>query len=267
YITEHWPCEPYDDERDPNDGGGTKFSSVDPVVETASADSNSTADPSTSTSDITTKKGTDTLGSIIAEGGADVNGAALNDDDFISEEDGQSVRRSSRKSVLPSKLKDFVVDGKVKYGINSIVKYFLGIELSHVMHAPKLAHMKSAFKVLRYIKSSHGNGDSLVSWKSKRQYVLAKSSAEAEFKAMSSVTCDCCCYSNSSVFHERTKHFEIDLFFLREKIAEGVIKTVKVKSKDNVSDLFTKGLPVADHKRGYKGLFLSSVESAFVEAI
>ncbi|GJY90116.1 ribonuclease H-like domain-containing protein [Tanacetum coccineum] len=63
-------------------------------------------------------------------------------------------------------------------------------KLSHVMHAPKLADMKSAFKVLRYIKSSHGNGDSLVSWKSKRQYVLAKSSAEAEFKAMSSVTCD-----------------------------------------------------------------------------
>ncbi|GJY90117.1 ribonuclease H-like domain-containing protein [Tanacetum coccineum] len=109
--------------RDPNDGGGTNFLSVDPVVETASADSNSTADPSTSTSDISTKKGTDTLGSIIAEGGADVNGATLNDDDFISEEDGQSVRRSSRKSVLPSKLKDFVVDGKVKYGINYVVNY------------------------------------------------------------------------------------------------------------------------------------------------
>ncbi|GJX29663.1 ribonuclease H-like domain-containing protein [Tanacetum coccineum] len=101
YITEHWPCEPYDDERDPNDGGGTKFSSVDPVVETASADLNSTTNPSTSTSDISTKKGTDTLGSIIAEGGADVNGAALNDDDFISEGE----------------------DGKVKYGINSVVNY------------------------------------------------------------------------------------------------------------------------------------------------
>ncbi|GKD48341.1 putative RNA-directed DNA polymerase [Tanacetum coccineum] len=48
---------------------------------------------------------------------------------------------------------------------------------------------------------------------------------------------------------QRTKYLEIDLFFLRGKIAEGVIKTVKVKYENNVSDMFAKGLPIADHKR------------------
>ncbi|GJZ36526.1 hypothetical protein Tco_0582717 [Tanacetum coccineum] len=358
FFDNQWPSEPYDDERDPNDGGGTNSSCVEPVMEAASTDPNSTADPSSSTSDSSPKssnskqKGTDSLGSIIAEGGVDDDGASLNDDEFISEgdsidlynvdmlfqenvnqdktKDGQSIRRSSRKFVLPSKLKDFVVDRNVNKDKNKPVKLVDGDEkllenvtgfqkrvgklisltltrpdisyvmhkLSQVMHAPKLADMKSAFKVLRYIKSSPGNGiqysksnnfqvtafvdsdwakhryvvSSLMDtayWSSeyKRQSVLAKSSAEAEYKAMSSVTCkviwilkvltelkveyktpiELFCDNNSAiqiaanpVFHERTKHFEIDLFFLREKIAESVIKTVKIKSEDNVLDFSLK---------------------------
>ncbi|GKC41214.1 putative RNA-directed DNA polymerase [Tanacetum coccineum] len=128
--------EPYYDERDPSDSGGTKSSPVGHVVESASADPNSTSDPSSSP---------DKLGSIIAEGGTGDDSATLNDDDLISKgegldlynfdllfhensnenrtDEGQSVRRSSRKSVLPSKLKDYVVDGKVKYGINTVINY------------------------------------------------------------------------------------------------------------------------------------------------
>ncbi|GJZ56267.1 putative RNA-directed DNA polymerase, partial [Tanacetum coccineum] len=185
--------------------------------------------------------------------------------------------------------------------------------LSQDMHAPKLIDMKNAFKVLRYIKHSPRKGiqysksndfqvsayvdsdwakciatrksitgyavylgNCLVSWKSKRQTVLAKSSAEAEFRAMSSVACeiiwileiltelnvkyktpvDMFCDNNAAmqiaanpVFHERTKHFEIDLFFLREKFSEGIFKTIKVKSKNNVSNLFTKRLPIQVHKK------------------
>ncbi|GKB87193.1 ribonuclease H-like domain-containing protein [Tanacetum coccineum] len=43
--------------------------------------------------------------------------------------------------------------------------------------------------------------------------------------------------SANPVLHERSKHFEIDLYFLREKIADGLIKPRKVKSEDNVADL------------------------------
>nr|GEW80728.1 mitochondrial Rho GTPase 1-like [Tanacetum cinerariifolium] len=39
------------------------------------------------------------------------------------------------------------------------------------------------------------------------------------------------------VFHEKTKHFELDLYFLREKIQEGFVKTEKVKSADNIADV------------------------------
>lgn len=31
-------------------------------------------------------------------------------------------------------------------------------------------------------------------------------------------------------FHERTKHFKIDLFFLTDKISKGIIKTIAVKT-------------------------------------
>ncbi|GJW75060.1 putative RNA-directed DNA polymerase [Tanacetum coccineum] len=147
-----------------------------------------------------------------------------------------------------------------------------------------LIDMKNAFKVLRYIKHSPGKGiqysKSNDFQKSKRQTVFSKSYAEAEFRAMSSVACeiiwilriltelnvkyktlvDMFCDNNAAianpVFHERIKHFEIDLFFLREKISEGIFKTIKVKSENNVSDLFTKGFPIQDHKRFFDQLHL-----------
>ncbi|GJZ96042.1 hypothetical protein Tco_0668376 [Tanacetum coccineum] len=157
------------------------------------------------------------------------------------------------------------------------------------MHGPLKSDLKLAFRVLRYLKGAPGIGvmykvsdgfeltafvDSdwakcnvirryvtgfavflgscLVFWKSKKQSVLAKSSAEAEYRAMSNVACEniwilkiltdlkvkytihvqMFCDSSAAmqiatnrVFHERTKHFEIDLYFLREKISEGVFKT------------------------------------------
>ena len=57
------------------------------------------------------------------------------------------------------------------------------------------------------------------------------------------------CYNNSAiqtianhVFHERTKHFEIELFFLREKVSIRIVKTIKIKSADDIADIFTKVL-------------------------
>nr|GEV72318.1 ribonuclease H-like domain-containing protein [Tanacetum cinerariifolium] len=48
------------------------------------------------------------------------------------------------------------------------------------------------------------------------------------------------------VFHEKTKHFKLDLYFLSKKIQEGVIKTAKVKSANNIADVFRKGTKCAD---------------------
>lgn len=44
------------------------------------------------------------------------------------------------------------------------------------------------------------------------------------------------------VFHERNKHIEIDLHFVREKITSEVIKTFKIESPNNTANIFTKGI-------------------------
>ncbi|GKC65993.1 ribonuclease H-like domain-containing protein, partial [Tanacetum coccineum] len=48
---------------------------------------------------------------------------------------------------------------------------------------------------------------------------------------------------------DKSKHFEIDLYFLREKVAAWFIKPMKVKTEENIADLITKGLCVFDHNK------------------
>ncbi|GJY45521.1 ribonuclease H-like domain-containing protein [Tanacetum coccineum] len=104
------------------------------------------------------------------------------------------------------------------------IKYVVHV-LSQYMHAPLQSHLKLAFRVL-----------SLVSWKSKNQSMLAKSSVEAEYKEMNTVTYD--------VIWIQKILSELKIRISLPVPIDCVVKTVKVKSTDNVANIFTKGLSV-----------------------
>ena len=46
-----------------------------------------------------------------------------------------------------------------------------------------------------------------------------------------------------AVFHARTKLIELDHHFVREKVLDGIIDMIAVRSEDNIADIFTKSLP------------------------
>ncbi|GJV14195.1 ribonuclease H-like domain-containing protein [Tanacetum coccineum] len=180
--------------------------------------------------------------------------------------------------------------------------------LSQHMHSLLQSHFKVALRVLRYLKGSPRCGiqfyiksdlklkayvdadwakclktrksitrlcvffgKSFVSWKINKQATLSKSSFEAEYRSMSSASCEIvwlgnllhslglkilypvelCCENSSAiqitanpVFHESNKHFELDVHFVMEKVLAGVIKRVKVPSNLQTADIFTKCLGV-----------------------
>lgn len=51
--------------------------------------------------------------------------------------------------------------------------------------------------------------------------------------------------SNNPVFHGKTKHFNMKLYFLREMQQNGDVTLVYFKSEDQLADLFTKPLSVS----------------------
>jgi len=196
--------------------------------------------------------------------------------------------------------------------------------LSQFMHNPNTSHMDAAIRVVKYVKQSPGlgilmstnvdnqltaycdadwascpnnkksitgymvtYGKSLISWKSKKQNTISRSSAEAEYRSLASTVPEIVwligqfkelgvqmkmpvpIYSDSKsaiqiaanpVFHERTKHIDIDCHFIREKVQLGLVQPMYLKTTEQPADLLTKGLTCVQHaylltKLGMKNVF------------
>jgi hypothetical protein len=50
--------------------------------------------------------------------------------------------------------------------------------------------------------------------------------------------------SGNPIQHQRTKHIEMDIHFVREKVAKGQVRVLHVPSRYQIADIFTKGLPL-----------------------
>ena len=180
-------------------------------------------------------------------------------------------------------------------------------QLSQFLHAPTDLHWKAAVHVLRYLKGTPSKGlffpkdsspitinaysdpdwatctdtrksltgyciflgTSLVSWKTKKQNTISRSSCEAEYRSLASTVCELLWISyilrdlkipfsipvslwcvnkaaihitENPIFHERTKHLDIDCHLVRDQYKLGFVVPKHISTKLQLADVFTKSL-------------------------
>ena len=104
-------------------------------------------------------------------------------------------------------------------------------------------------------------GESLISWKCKKQERVSRSSTKSEYRGMSNVcskilwlrgfltdNTSSICITENPIFHEHTKHIEVDCHFIRDEYNRKVISLPHISSELQLVNIFTKGLPRPRHE-------------------
>ena len=118
-------------------------------------------------------------------------------------------------------------------------------------------------------------GDSLISWKSKKQDRVSKSSIESEYHAMSAAcseivwlcgllaemgfhqTAPTLLHADNTsaiqiatnpVLHERNKHIEVNCHSIREAVNAHVISLPYISTNLQITDVFTKSMTRQQHQ-------------------
>ncbi|KAH9705871.1 reverse transcriptase Ty1/copia-type domain-containing protein [Citrus sinensis] len=165
--------------------------------------------------------------------------------------------------------------------VNKVLEKFAMLNCKPVS-TPMAAHFSKPGQQV-YVKSREGTlegcemdtevskRDYKLCWKASLQSVVALSTTEAEYTAVAeafkeaiwlrgminelgyeqssiAILCDsqsAISLSKNQVHHEKTKHIDIKLHFIRLEISKGTVKLVKVHTSNNVADMLTKPVPMA----------------------
>uniref|UniRef100_A0A2N9HCS0 Integrase catalytic domain-containing protein n=1 Tax=Fagus sylvatica TaxID=28930 RepID=A0A2N9HCS0_FAGSY len=153
------------------------------------------------------------------------------------------------------------------------ISYAVSI-VSQFMTNPRVPHMNAVIRILKYLKNASGRGlfyrsSGHLRIEVRSSQLSARSSAEAEYRTMAHTTCELTWLrtvlqefglltqgptplycdnqaaihiASNPVFHERTKHIEVDCQFVRSKVESKDIITPFVPSGSQLADIFTKAL-------------------------
>ncbi|RVW18759.1 Retrovirus-related Pol polyprotein from transposon RE1 [Vitis vinifera] len=110
--------------------------------------------------------------------------------------------------------------------------------VSQYMHNPGEQHMNAVMRILRYLKNVPRKGilfTKNVDHQSIEVYTDADWASAVDDRRSTFGY-----FTFVDVQHDRTKHVEVDIFFIKEKLDDKIVELPKIRLEDQVADILTK---------------------------